>query len=59
MKTDWTISAIAHALILGAGFVSFAARPLERSAAESVAVDIISASELSQLTAGSKAAPKP
>ena len=58
MRRDWAISATVHALVLGAGLISFAAKPLEKSSVNSVAVDIISASELSQLTAGSKTAPK-
>jgi colicin import membrane protein len=40
------------------GLVSFAVKPLDAEPAESLPVDIISATEFSQLTAGSKTAPK-
>src|SRR5215470_2599698 len=59
MRTDWTISVVVHVLVLGASVISFAARPHEKSESQSVSVDIISSSELSQLTLGSKSAQKP
>jgi len=63
MKVDWAISAIAHAGLLAWGVVSFAAKPFD-TPPESVPVDIISATEYSQVVAGQKKAkqaekPKP
>jgi outer membrane biosynthesis protein TonB len=57
MKVDWAISAVAHAGLLAWGLVSFAAKPFE-APPESVPVDIVSATEYSQLMAGSKNAKK-
>ncbi len=62
MKAGYTISAIAHALILGWGLVSFSARPLEAPHVDPIVADVITDTELSQITAGSKTAkqtPKP
>ena len=58
MKVDWAISSIAHAGLLAVGLVSFGAKPFE-TPPESVPVDIISATQFSQVTAGQKKAPKP
>jgi len=63
MKVDWAISAIAHAGLLAWGVVSFAVKPFD-TPPESVPVDIISATEYSQVVAGQKKAkqaekPKP
>jgi colicin import membrane protein len=57
IKADWAVSGAAHAGLLAVGLVSFAAKPLPMP--ESVAVDVVSATEFSQMTAGSKKAPKP
>lgn len=63
MKVDWAISAVAHAGLLAWGLVSFAAKPFD-TPPESLPVDIISATEYSQVMAGQKKAkpaekPKP
>ena len=57
MRVDWAISAIAHAGLLAWGLVAFAAKPFE-APPEGVPVDIVSATEYSQVMAGSKNAPK-
>ena len=57
MKVDWAISALAHAGLLAWGLVSFSAKPFE-APPEGVPVDIISATEFSQVMAGAKKAPK-
>jgi len=58
MKAGWTISAIAHAAVLAWGLVSFSTRPLNATPPESLPVDIVSATDFSQLTNGVKTAPK-
>ena len=50
LRTDYVVSVLAHGLVLGASVISFAARPLDKPPSESIAVDIVSASELSQIT---------
>ncbi len=58
MKTGLAISATAHAVLLAWGLISFAARPLEAKHTDAMPVDIISDTQFSQLTKGSKNAPK-
>jgi outer membrane biosynthesis protein TonB len=58
MRMDWTISAVGHAGALLLGLVSFSAMPAKSPPAESLPVDIMSATEFSQLTKGVKTAPK-
>src|SRR5882757_10861313 len=58
MRTALTISAVSHTVLLLWGLVTFVAKPHTAPSVESVAVDVISAKEFSQLTAGSKNAPK-
>ena len=58
MKAGWTISAVLHAGVLGWGLVSISAKPLDKPPTESLPVDIISASDFSQITKGTKNAPK-
>jgi len=57
MKVDWAISAIAHAGLLAWGLVSFSAKPFA-TPPESLPVDIVSATEYSQIMAGQKNAKK-
>jgi len=57
MKVDWAISALAHAGLLAWGLVSFSAKPFE-APPEGLPVDIVSATEYSQVMAGAKKAPK-
>jgi hypothetical protein len=58
MKAGWTISAVLHAGVLAWGLVSISAKPLDKPPTESLPVDIISASDFSQITKGTKNAPK-
>jgi outer membrane biosynthesis protein TonB len=58
MKAGWTISAVGHAALLAWGLISIAARPLNATPPESLPVDIISATDFSQITNGIKTAPK-
>jgi outer membrane biosynthesis protein TonB len=58
MKTGTTISVIAHAAVLAFGLVAFAPAPKNAPPPESLPVDIISATEFSTLSKGSRAAPK-
>ncbi len=58
MKTGVTISAVGHVALLAWCVVSFAARPFSAAPAESLPVDIISATEFSQMMAGAQNAPK-
>ena len=58
MKVDKTLvaSVALHVLVIGWGLVSFSARSLEAPPPESMPVDIISADQLSKITAGLKTA---
>jgi colicin import membrane protein len=58
LRIDWIVSAIGHAGVLLYALVSIAATPLDKPPTESLPVDIISASDFSQLTKGMKTAPK-
>ena len=58
MKAGLTISVALHAGVLLWAAVSISAKPLEKPPTESLPVDIISASDFSQLTKGSKTAPQ-
>ena len=60
VKIDKTLAAsiALHVLVMGWGLVSFSARSLEAPPPESMPVDIISADQLSKLTAGSKTGEK-
>lgn len=60
LKVDRNIAASValHVLVLGYGMVSFSSRSLEAPPPESMPIDIISADQLSKLTAGSKSGEK-
>jgi colicin import membrane protein len=58
MRTAYAISGLGHAAILLWSVWSFAGKPLPVPPPESMPVDIISASEFSQITQGVKNAPK-
>jgi len=58
MKTAYAISGIGHAALLLWSVWSLAGKPLPAPPPESMPVDIISASEFSQITQGAKNAPK-
>ena len=58
MRTAYTISAVGHAGVLLWSVWSFAAKPLVVPPGDALPVDIISVSEFTQMTQGSKSAPK-
>jgi colicin import membrane protein len=58
MRTGITISTVGHAAALLWGMLTFVANPYKTDPVEAMPIDIISATEFSQLTAGSKTAPK-
>src|SRR5690242_21779261 len=58
MRTGLTISVTGHAAVLLWALVSFSAKPFEAISTDSLPVDIISETDFSQLTAGSRSAPK-
>jgi colicin import membrane protein len=58
MRTGLAISSVVHASVLLWALVTFTASPLESMPSDSLPVDIISPTEFSQLTAGSKTAKK-
>ena len=60
MKVDKTLvaSAALHVLVIGWGLISFTTRSLEAPPPESMPIDIISADQLSKLTAGIKTGDK-
>lgn len=58
MKVGWTISAVGHAGVLAYALISIAATPLTKPPVDSLPIDIVSATDFSQLTKGMKTAPK-
>ena len=58
MRIGLTISTVLHAIVLLWGLITFAPKPFEAQATDSLPVDIISATEFSQMVAGSRTAPK-
>jgi colicin import membrane protein len=58
MRTGLTISSAAHASLLLWAVLTFSVNPLESSQSDSVPVDIISTTEFTQMTQGSKTAKK-
>src|SRR5262245_1766525 len=58
MTAGWTISAVLHGLVLVFSLIAFAIRPLSKPPTEFLSTDIISATDFTQLTQGSKTAPK-
>jgi colicin import membrane protein len=58
MKTGLTISAVAHALLLVWGLISFAGKPLEAKPNDGMPVDIISDKQFSEITKGIKTGEK-
>src|SRR5262249_34044886 len=59
MRTAYTISAIGHAAVLLWSVWSLSATSLPVASTEGLPVDLVTASDFSKITAGSKAAPKP
>ena len=58
MRTDWTISACCHLVVLGAALVSFAPSRPFLPKTESIAVNIVTDTKTSQMTQGTPTAPK-
>ena len=58
MRTGLTISSVAHATVLLWAVLTFSANPLQSAPSDSVPVDIISTTEFTQMTQGSKTAKK-
>lgn len=58
MRTDWTISACCHVVVLGTALVSFSPARLPAPHVESIAVNIVTDTSKSQLTQGLTTAPK-
>src|SRR3954463_1129825 len=58
MRTGITISTVGHAVALLWGVLTFATTPYKSDTLEAMPIDIISATDFSQLTVGSKNAPK-
>jgi len=58
MRTAYAVSAAGHAAVLLWCIWSLAARPLPAMPSEALPVDIVSVSEFTQITAGSKSAPQ-
>src|SRR5215468_6118495 len=59
MRTAYTISAIGHAAVLLWSVWSLSATSLPIASTEGLPVDLVTASDFSKITAGSKDAPKP
>lgn len=58
MRTGLVVSSILHAVVLGWGLVTFAPAVLETPKTESMPVDLVPISEITQLQAGNRNAPK-
>jgi outer membrane biosynthesis protein TonB len=58
LRTDWTISACCHAVVLGAALVSFSPARLPATHVESIAVNIVTDTDKSAMTRGQTNAPK-
>jgi len=58
MRTGITISAIGHAALLLWSVLTFVAKPHNAESTEAMPIDLISAADFSQLTAGASNAPK-
>lgn len=58
MRADWTISACCHLVVVGAALVSFAPARLPAKHVESIAVNIVTDTNTSELTRGQIEAPK-
>jgi outer membrane biosynthesis protein TonB len=58
MRTGLTISAIGHAALLAWSVLTFVVKPHNADSTEAMPIDLISAADFSQLTAGASNAPK-
>jgi colicin import membrane protein len=59
VRPGLAVSSVAHAVILGWGLIWFTPKALESKPMESMAVDIVPISEITQNKAGAKTPPKP
>jgi outer membrane biosynthesis protein TonB len=59
VRPGLAVSSVAHAVILGWGLIWFTPKALESRPMESMAVDIVPISDITQNKAGAKAPPKP
>ena len=58
VRAGLAVSSIGHAIILGWGLVAFAPAAFDTPKTESMPVDLVPVSELTQLQAGDRSAPK-
>jgi hypothetical protein len=58
LRTDWTISACCHAVVLGAALVSFSPARLPATHVDSIPVNIVTDTTKSQVPRGDMNAPK-
>jgi outer membrane biosynthesis protein TonB len=58
LRTDWTISACCHLVVLGAALVSFAPSRLPATQVESIPVNIVTDTATSEMTKGMPTMPK-
>lgn len=58
MRTGLAVSSVLHAVVLGWGLLTFAPAALDTPPTESMPVDLVPISEMTQLQAGSRNAPK-
>jgi outer membrane biosynthesis protein TonB len=58
LRTDWTISACCHAVVLGTALVSFAPTRLPATNVESIPVNIVTDTTTSEMTKGMPTLPK-
>jgi colicin import membrane protein len=58
VRTGLAVSSIAHAVVLGWGLITFAPSPLETPLTEAMPVDLVPISDITQLQAGNRNAPK-
>jgi outer membrane biosynthesis protein TonB len=58
VRTGLAVSSVAHAFVLGWGLLTFAPSALETPPTESMPIDLVPVSEITQLQAGNRNAPK-
>lgn len=58
MRTGLAVSSLAHAVVLGWGLITFAPSPLDMPRTEAMPVDLVPITDVTQLQAGARNAPK-
>lgn len=58
MRTGLAVSSVLHAAVLGWGLITFAPAPLEAPPTEAMPVDLVPITDVTQMQAGSRNAPK-